>query len=251
MKNGVKLFILILIALTLLQCSTQKKIGIYMIGDSTMAEYDSSRHPLTGWGEMLQSFFNENVTIYNHAQSGKSSKSFRDLGYWKTVQDSLKKGDYVLIQFGHNDEKEYDSTRYTIPGGTYNDNLKKYITEARDKGAIPILATPIRRRRFDKIGNLIDTHGKYPDAVRKVAEEMNVPLIDLQKMTKPLIEKYGVEGSKALFMWVNPGEYSAYPNGNEDNTHLTELGATEVCKLVVFEIKKLNIELENYLVVSQ
>ena len=237
--------------LTLWQCSTQKKINIYMIGDSTMAEFDSTRHPLTGWGEMLQPLFNENVTVYNHAVSGKSSKNFRDLGYWKTVIDSIKKGDYLFVQFGHNDEKEYDSTRYTIPGGTYNENLKNYITEARDKGAIPILLTSIRRRKFDKSGNLLDTHGKYPDAMRSVAKKMNVPLIDLQQMTKPLIEKYGVEGSKALFMWVKPGEYSAYPDGNEDNTHLTELGAIEVCKLVAVRIKKLNIELKNYIVIQQ
>lgn len=247
MKISTKLFVLLIMAFTLWQCSTQKKIRIYLIGDSTMAEYDSTRHPLTGWGEMLQPLFNENATIYNHAESGKSSKSFRDLGYWKTVHDSLKKGDYVIIQFGHNDEKEYDSTRYTIPGGSYNANLKRYIDETREKGAIPILATSIRRRSFDKEGKLLDTHGKYPDAVRMVAKEENVPLIDLQKMTKPLIERYGVEGSKTLFMWIKPGEYPAYPDGKEDNTHLTELGAIEVSKLAAESIKNFNLELKNYL----
>ena len=251
MKNKAKLFVLLILLFTLWQCSTQKKITIYMIGDSTMAEFDSSRHPLTGWGEMLQPLFNENVTVYNHAVSGKSSKNFRDLGYWKTVIDSIKKGDYLFVQFGHNDEKEYDSTRYTIPGGTYNENLKNYITETREKGAIPILFTSIRRRKFDKEGKLLDTHGKYPNAVRTVAKETDVPLIDLQKMTKPLIEKYGTEGSTKLFCWTEPGEYSAYPDGIKDNTHLSELGATEVSKLVASRIKELNIELGNYIVVSQ
>ena len=250
-RSIVKLFTLILIIFTLWQCYTQKKIDIYLIGDSTMAEYDSSRHPLTGWGEMLQPLFNENVTVHNYAVSGKSSKSFRDLGYWKTVIDSIKKGDYLFIQFGHNDEKEYDSTRYTVPGGTFNENLKNYVTEAREKGAIPILLTPIRRRKFDEKGNLLDTHGKYPDAVRTVAKEMNVPLIDLQKMTKPLIEKYGVEGSKKLFMWIKPGEYPGYPEGDKDNTHLTELGAKEISKLVAVRIKELGIGLGNYVVVSK
>ena len=251
MKKSAKLFVLLILVFTLLQCSTQKKIGIYLIGDSTMAEYDSTRHPLTGWGEMLQPLFNENVTVYNHAVSGKSSKSFRDLGYWKTVHGSLKKGDYVIIQFGHNDEKEYDSTRYTIPGGSYNANLKRFIDEAREKGAIPILATPISRRKFNEEGELLDTHGKYPDAVRDVSKETDVPLIDLQKMTKSLLEKYGVEGSTKLFCWAEPGEYPAYPDGVKDNTHLSELGALEISKLFVKGIKESNLESKNYLYVPK
>ena len=250
-RTMVKLFTLILITFTVWQCHTQKRIDIYLIGDSTMSEYNAAQYPRTGWGEMLQHFFNENVTVHDFAVSGKSSKDFRDLGYWKTVIDSIKKGDYLFIQFGHNDEKEYDSTRYTVPGGTFNENLKNYIKEAREKGAIPILLTPIRRRKFDENGNLLDTHGKYPDAVRTVAKEMNVPLIDLQKMTKPLIEKYGVEGSKKLFMWVKPGEFPGYPKGDKDNTHLTELGAKEISKLVAHKIKELDIGLGNYVVVSK
>ncbi len=248
MRN--KVFILIIIMFALWQCSQPKKINIYMIGDSTMAEYDSTSYPLTGWGMKLPLFFNDNVTVYDYAESGKSSKSFRDLGYWKTVSDSLKSGDYLIIQFGHNDEKEYDSTRYTTPGGTYNKNLKKYINEAKEKGAIPILATPIRRRKFDEDGNLLDTHGKYPEAMRDVAKEMNVPLVDLQRMTKPLIEKYGVEGSKKLFRWVKPGQYSAYPEGKEDNTHFSPLGALEVCKLFIKGVKELDLDLKNYVTIS-
>ena len=245
MKNQRKIFALLL-ALLLLQCSTQKKIRIFMIGDSTMAEYDSTRYPLTGWGMKLPLFFNENVVIHNYGKSGKSTKSFIDLGYWKTVSDSLKKGDYLIIQFGHNDEKAYDTTRYTVPGKSYNNNLKKFVNEAREKGAIPILATSIRRRKFDENGNLIDTHGKYPDAMRDVAKELNVSLVDLQKMTKPLIEKYGVEGSKKLFRWVKPGKYPAYPEGKQDNTHFSPLGATEICKLFVKGIKSLDLKLNNY-----
>ncbi len=247
MKKYAELIVLLILIITLLQCSTQKKIDIYTIGDSTMAEYDSTRFPLTGWAEMLQPLFNKNVTVHNHGKSGRSTKSFRDLGHWQTVLDSLKQGNYVIIQFGHNDEKEYDSTRYTIPGGSYNDNLKRFIKETRAKGAIPILATSIRRRKFDEEGKLLDTHGKYPDAVRKVAKEENVPLIDLQKMTKVLIENLGVEGSKKLFMNFEPGQYPVYPEGKKDNTHLTEYGAKEISKLVAKEIKSLKLELKNYL----
>jgi len=219
-----------------------------MIGDSTMAEYDSTRYPLTGWGMKLSLFFNDNVTINNFAKSGKSTKSFRDLGYWKTVQDSLQKGDYLIIQFGHNDEKEYDTTRYTVAGGSYNENLKRFIIEAKSKGAIPILATSTRRRKFDENDKLLDTHGKYPDAMRDVAKEMNVPLIDLTKRTKPLIESYGVEGSKKLFLWIAPGEYSAYPDGKKDNTHFSLIGAIEISRLFAEEIKELNLDLKDYVI---
>ena len=247
MKNEKIIILLLILSAVLWKCNEQREITINMIGDSTMAEYDSTEYPLTGWGMKLPLFLNKNVTINNFAKSGKSTKSFRDLGYWKTVQDSLRKGDYLFIQFGHNDEKEYDTTRYTVPGGSFNDNLKRYIEEAKEKGAIPILLTPIRRRKFDENGKLVDTHGKYPDAMREVAREMNVPLIDLTKMSKPLIESYGVEGSKKLFNWVKPGEYPAYPDGNKDNTHFTALGATEISKLVAKEIRDLNLELKDYL----
>ena len=245
MRKGRKIFVLLL-ALLVLQCGTQKKINIFMIGDSTMAQYDSTSYPLTGWGMKLPIFFNKNVTIKNFAKSGKSTKSYIDLGFWKTVKDSLKKGDYLVIQFGHNDEKAYDTTRYTIPGGSYNENLKRFINEARAKGVIPIFVTPIRRRKFDDNGNLLDTHGKYPDAMRNVAKELNVPLVDLQKMTKALIEKYGVEGSKKLFRWVEPGKYSAYPKGKKDDTHFSPLGATEISKLFARGIKDLHLDLKNY-----
>jgi lysophospholipase L1-like esterase len=222
-----------------------------MIGDSTMAEYDSSKYPLTGWGMKLSQFFNKNVTVYDFAKSGKSTKSFRDLGYWKTVKDSLKKGDYLIIQFGHNDEKKYDSTRYTVPGGSYNENLKRFIVEARSKGAIPILATPIRRRKFNEKDVLVDTHGKYPEAMRNVAKEMNVPLIDLTKSSKVLIEKYGDEPSKKLFCWVEAGKYPAYPDGNKDNTHFSAFGASMFAELAAKEIKNFNIDLKNYVVIPK
>jgi len=248
MKKNIVIFSLLLLSLCLLQCNTQKEINIFMIGDSTMAEYDSTRYPLTGWGMKLSLFFNDNVTISNFAKSGKSTKSFRDLGYWQTVLDSLKKGDYLIIQFGHNDEKEYDTTRYTVPGGSYNENLKRFIIEARSKEAIPVLATSTRRRKFDENGKLLDTHGKYPQAMRDVAKEMNVPLIDLTKLTKPLIERYGVEGSKKLFLWIAPGEYSTYAGGEKDNTHFSLLGATEIAGLFATEVKEQNLDLKNYVI---
>jgi len=247
MKNKKQIFVLFILVIILWQCQ-QKKINVFMIGDSTMAEYDSTRYPLTGWGMKLPLFFNDNVTILNFAKSGKSTKSFRDLGYWKTVRDSLKKGDYLIIQFGHNDEKEYDTTRYTVAGGSFNENLKKFINVTKEKEVTPILVTPTRRRKFDDSNKLLDTHGKYPEAMRNVAKEMKVPLIDLTKMSKPLIESYGIEGSKKLFCWVKPGEYFAYPNGKEDNTHFSALGATEICKLFTEGLQKTELGLKKYII---
>ena len=141
--------------------------------------------------------------MHNHAMNGRSSKSFIDEGRWKVVLDSLKKGDFVFIEFGHNDEKEYDSTRYTVPFGSYTDNLKKFVTESREKGATPVLMTPIVRRKFDEHGKLIPTHGDYPKAVRELAAKMDVPLIDMEKLTHDMVEPMGDVKSKELYMWID------------------------------------------------
>ena len=246
MKRNYNKTVLGLLLLLLVFGCKQKRVDIFLIGDSTVAEYKEYYRPVTGWGEKLNQFFNDNVVVHNFAVSGSSTKRFRDNLVWKKVHECLHEGSYLFIQFGHNDEKK-DTTRYAAAGGAYNDNLKRYITEARQKGAIPVLITPIRRRSFDKEGHLLNTHGEYPSEMRKVADEMNAPLIDLTNLTKTLIESYGVEGSKKLFRWVEPGEYPAYPDGMKDNTHLTPLGAEEVSKLVVEEIKKIHIGLDKYI----
>jgi lysophospholipase L1-like esterase len=147
----------------ILSCESpqQQKITLYLIGDSTMAEKEPDKRPETGWGEMIPEFFNENLIVKNHAVNGRSSKSFIDEGRWDNVLDSLRPGDYVCIQFGHNDQKEYDPERYTIPITGYRQNLIRFITETRAKGACPLLATPIVRRKFNEEGTLVDTHGLY------------------------------------------------------------------------------------------
>ncbi len=244
MKNK-KVIIVLFILLSAFGCK-QKRVDIFLIGDSTAAEYKEFDRPLNGCGQKLNLFFNENVVIHNFAVSGSSTKRFRDNLMWKKVYECLHGGSYLFIQFGHNDEK-MDSTRHAAAGGAYNDNLKRYIIEARSKGAIPILLTPISRRKFDNEGHIINTHGEYPAEMKQVALEMNVPLIDLTDLTKTLIESYGVEESKILFRWVEPGEYPAYPDGMKDNTHLTSLGAEEVSKLVAEEIKKIDIGLKSYI----
>lgn len=217
---------------------------VYTIGDSTMANKPNPEvNPERGWAQMLQPFFNENVVVDNRAVNGRSTRSFRDLKHWEPVYNALKPGDYVLIQFGHNDGKITDPTRFTNPHTAYRNNLIRYVKETREKGAIPILLTSISRRKFNEQGVLIDTHGDYTLQTRLVAQEFNVPLIDLQYYTELLEESYGPEKSKELHLHFKPGENSYFPEGKEDNTHLSILGATEIAKIMVNQLKELQIPL--------
>ena len=176
---------------------SQEKTTLYLIGDSTMADKkDPDENPEKGWGQMLPLALNDKIIVDNRAMNGRSSKSFRTEGRWKQILDSLKSGDFVFIQFGHNDQKEKDSTRYTNPYTQYRYNLERYVKETREKGATPILFSSITRRNFNEHGVLIDTHGAYPLVARLVADDLKVPFIDLQLLTEQLEISYGVEGSK-------------------------------------------------------
>ena len=206
-----------------------KSITVFTIGDSTMANKTTpSDHPAEhGWGMMLQEFFKPTVTIQNHAKNGRSSKSFRTEGLWAKVQEQIKPGDYVFIQFCHNDQK-VDTILHTDPETSYKINLVRYITEARERGGIPVLFTSIVRRTFNADGTLRDTHGAYIDAVRQVAVQHKVICIDLNIATKELVENMGDESSKTLYMWVDD---------RKDNTHLNEKGARAVAKMAVDSIR--------------
>lgn len=221
-------------------CQESQTLNIYCIGDSTMANKKIEVYPETGWCQVLGNYFDETVTVHNHARNGRSSKSFIDEGRWQVVLDSLQQGDVLFIQFGHNDEKEYDSTRYTIPFGTYSENLERFVNEAREKGAEPILFTSIVRRKFGEDGTLKDTHGDYPSATRKVAQQLNVPLIDLQKLTENWVNQMGDAASKSMYLWTEPTE--RYPNGRQDDTHLSDKGAAEVAKLALKECIRLKLD---------
>lgn len=227
--------------------SFAQKRTLFLVGDSTMANKENpTKNPEHGWGQLLPELMNSDLEIQNHATNGRSSKSFRTEGRWKKVQNQLKKGDYVIIQFGHNDQKIEDSVRYTNPVTQYRANLEQYITEARAKGAIPILMTSIIRRNFNEKGVLVDTHGLYPLIVRNVAKDLDVPFVDMQYLTEKLEIKYGPENSKKLHLHYQPNEIEYYPKGKDDDTHLSKLGAEEVSKLAVKELIKLNIGLEKY-----
>lgn len=243
---NIKILFFIITTLLFGDIVKMESIQVYTIGDSTMANKKTSAFPENGWGQVLNQFFDDNVEIHNHALNGRSSKSFIDEGHWQLVLDSLKKGDYVFIQFGHNDEKEYDTTRYTLPFGSYTSNLKRYVSESRDKGAIPILFTSIVRRKFDKNGTLLDTHGDYIVAVHNLASEMNVPLVDLEKLTRRFIQSIGPEKAKEYYLWIEPN--NEYPEGRQDDTHLKIKGAREVASMATRELSKLPLELASHVV---
>ncbi|OFX33231.1 MAG: hypothetical protein A2W90_03445 [Bacteroidetes bacterium GWF2_42_66] len=227
----------------------QEKINVFTIGDSTMANKKAEVFPETGWGQVLYQFFDDQVVVHNHAMNGRSSKSFIDEGRWQVVLDSLQKGDYVFIQFGHNDQKIQSPERYTEPFGGYTENLTKYITESRDKGAIPVLFTSIARRKFNEKGKLEDTHGDYPAAMRKLARKMDVPLVDLQKSTGKLVQSLGDEKSKSLYLWTEAND--RFPEGRKDNSHLCVDGARKFASLAVQELKKLPVGLAKHVVEKQ
>jgi len=171
------LLAMIMLVTTAFQVPKQK---VYLIGDSTMANKKESDQPETGWGQVWPSFFNDGIEFHNHAVNGRSTKSFRDKGHWQVVLDKLKKDDYLIIQFGHNDAKSDDKERFAEANTDYRNNLITYIEEAKAKGAIPIMATPVYRRKFDDNHLLIDSHGDYPKVVREVAKLKNTDLLDLR-----------------------------------------------------------------------
>jgi lysophospholipase L1-like esterase len=244
MKFSITFF---LIALFGSVCYGQKPITIFLAGDSTMAHKVPERRPETGWGEALQKAFDERqVKIENLAQNGRSSKSFIAENRWQELVARLNKGDYVFIQFGHNDESKDKGDRYSTPE-EFRNNLLRFVLEVRERKAVPVLLTPVMRRRFDIQGNFQDTHGEYPDIVRSVAAAQKVALIDMHRKSEQVIKQYGPEDSRKLFLQLKPGENVNFPKGVEDNTHFSPLGADVMAGLVVAEIKQQKLGLAKYL----
>ncbi|TRZ46481.1 rhamnogalacturonan acetylesterase [Robertkochia solimangrovi] len=240
----------ILLLMVLISCTVLRaqEVTLYTCGDSTMADKSKPEiNPEKGWGQLLPEFFSDRIRIENHAVNGRSTRSFIDEGRWEKVYNMLKKGDYVFIQFGHNDQKDQDPKRYTNPHTAYRYNLRKMVEETREKGATPVLLSSIVRRNFNEKGVLIDTHGDYPMEMRLLAQEMDVLFIDLQYLTEKLEIKYGPEGSAKLHLHFEPGETDYYPNGKSDDTHLSVTGAREIAGLVVKKLKESELSLKNYL----
>ena len=243
----VSLDVILVFILAFSAMAQKRPIIVFLAGDSTMAMKQPDKRPETGWGEMLQQYFDPaKVKIDNRAMNGRSTKTFISEGRWQATIDALQKGDYVFIQFGHNDESKDKGERYTPPED-YRKNLIRFITEVRAKGGNPVLLTPVMRRKFDKDGNFVDTHGEYPDIVRSVANEQNVPLIDMHRRSETVIKSYGVEGSRVLFLQLKAGENPNYPNGIEDNTHFRPTGAEAMAKIAVDGIRENKLKLAKYL----
>ena len=220
----------------------KKKIKIFLAGDSTIAIKDTKAFPETGWGMPFVQFWDSTVTVVNKAKNGRSSKTFLSEGLWKSIMNEAKEGDYVIIQFGHNDESIEKKERYATPD-TFKMNLNRFIKETKERKATPILLTPVSRRKFDKDGKAVATHEQYAALVREVAKETGVLFIDLDEKSKTLYQQFGPEYSKLLFLQLQPGEHPNYPEGRNDNTHFNELGARLIAQIVLKELKGLNIEL--------
>ncbi len=217
----------------------QKKTKIWIIGDSTAANKLPKAYPETGWGMKFQQFFDSNtVVVDNRALNGRSTLSFRNEGRWKPIFDSIQPGDYVLIEFGHNDEKT-DKAGTGVNHADFKANLARYVLETKSKNGIPVLMTPIARRSF-KDGTLQNTHKGYPDVVRSLADSLKVPLIDMEQKTSALLTSLGDEGSIPLFNYVDSGDVN-YPKGVKDNTHLSPGGAEKVAALAAQGIKELKL----------
>ena len=257
MRKYIVLSVIAALVLVFSAAVEDKTTTIFIIGDSTAAKKDlSTGSPERGWGMALQCYFDSAyIRVDNHAVNGRSSKSFIDEGRWDKVLSAMKPGDYVIIQFGHNDEKP-TVERHTDPGSTFDYNLAKFVRETRERGGIPILMNPVVRRNFaqkplkndddEKLRNttfadgsklvegdsLIDTHGLYKVAPRDVARRMNCHFIDANQITHDLEQSLGVEGSKKLHMWYKPDEEPSLPEGRQDNTHYNIYGARVVAKLL-------------------
>ncbi|HEY1021095.1 MAG TPA: rhamnogalacturonan acetylesterase [Flavisolibacter sp.] len=217
------------------------KTTVYLVGDSTISIKEVKAYPETGWGMPFNHFFDSTVVVDNRAKNGRSTRTFMEEGLWKPVVDGLKKGDYVFIQFGHNDEVPTKKSATTKE--QFTANLARYVSDTRAKGGLPVLITPAARRKFNATGVVEGTHDEYAALVREVAKTTNVPLIDLDVKSRQLIQGFGVEGSKMLFLHLQPGEHPNYPGGKTDDTHFSELGARKMAQLVLAEIKNLNLSL--------
>ena len=221
-----------------------ESITIHLVGDSTMAEKGDDERPETGWGMPFPEYFDDAVTVKNHARNGRSTRTFLEEGRWQPVVRELTNGQYVFVQFGHNDE--VPSKDQHTPVAAFKANLETFVDETRQRGATPVLLTPLARRQFDDEGGLQDTH-EYSELTRRVAREHDVALIDADERSQSLLAELGPEDSKSLYNHLAAGEHHNYPDGISDDTHFSKFGARRMAELVVDGIEELDIGLATHL----
>lgn len=217
---------------------------IFLAGNSTVV--DEANEPWCGWGQAIPRFFTSNVVVANYAESGQAANTFVGSKRLAKLLTKIKKGDYLFIEFGHNDQKQKGEGKG--PYTSYKSDLKFIADEAKKKGAIPVLVTPMHRRRFDENGKVINTHGEYPNAVRQLAQEENIALIDLNNMSAALYEAWGEEDSKRAFVHYPAGTFPNQKDALADNTHFNFYGGYEIAKCILQGIIDNNIPLKKYIV---
>jgi len=240
-------FLLLLLSLFVALRPADEKIRVFLCGDSTIAPKLPIDAPETGWGMPFTDYFTPAVDVQNHAVNGRSTKSFITEGRWSKVISQVRTGDWVLIQFGHNDQKVADTTRSAPAQTLYRQNLIRFVNEVRAKGGNPLLITPVMRRKFDTNGKFVDQHGEYPGVVKTVGKELDVPVIDLHARSQAVIEQHGVEGSKSLFMHYPPGMFAKHTKGITDDTHFSPYGASIMASLVAQGLVEQGLPLRNFL----
>jgi lysophospholipase L1-like esterase len=244
--NKHSFFLIAALLFALAKPMDKKRITIFMAGDSTMSVKETKAYPETGWGMPFQYFFDSSVIIVNKAKNGRSTKTFISEGLWESIITNVKEGDYVFIEFGHNDESKEKVERYTTPD-EYKTNIIRFINETKLKKGVPFLLTPVSRRKFSKEGIAQQTHEIYSTIIREIVKETGVLFIDLDEKTRLLYQQFGEQNSKLLFNQLKPGEHPNYPDGKEDNTHYNEMGARLTAQIVLAELKLQKSELVNRL----
>ena len=194
-------------------------------------------YPQTGWGQVLHIFAKNHVLIEDHAENGRSTKSFIDEGRFNVILNKLNQGDYVICQFGHNDEKKQDPNRYTEPFGSYQDNLAYFAKKVLERGANIVYATPITRHKFEN-GVCVNTHGDYPKAMLEYCKNNGFTCIDMNQLSIDLYNKLGEEATRKFHMIFKPNRYTNYLEGKDDHSHLVYEGAIMIAELFVREILK-------------
>ncbi len=215
---------------------TRDPVTLWLMGDSTMSVKEPKAFPETGWGVPFTTFWNTSVKVENHAKNGRSTRTFIEEKRWEAIVEQMKSGDYLFIQFGHNDEVPTKKS-YTSPE-EYETNLSLFVQTAIQNKVIPVLITPVSRRSFDSTGVFSPTHEEYAAIVRKVATRYKITLIDLDQLSQKYFKELGPENSKSLFLHLAPNEHPNYPDGKTDDTHFNEYGARKIAQIVLSEIRK-------------